>query len=679
MDFNKVAKKLKKKLSVFWTVKVVQLLCMSYIAILTFSYAPIGLRDPATGFIIDVNNATNTENGVILVNGSYRPVVADSTAQMIFLAVSRLSAFSLYPMLVLVFFSKCKATLNFLEQAPSTLYMFQDMHELHVYAGTYIAFDVWIHTLFHLMRWGAQGNISLLWTCAAGLTGLIVVVSTPFITFPMLYMKTQIAYEIRKGIHYLFYVFAIVICWHVPVSGIPNGGFIAPVMGFCISLYTLDTLIVIFFFTEKIETTVFHVLPSGVQMTMAVSRQFQDRQASGGFAYVSLPWVDRNQWHAFSLFENPNEPSKRAVFMLKTGDWTHAVHDALQRNTVRPVWVQGPFASPYNNASSYDNQILVASGIGITPALSVIRAQKQSRRVNLIWACRDNAMLEFFLEHFELDDDGWNLIFYTGKSPLNPGLMELQANVKIIKKRPDLYTAIPNIIYGIESGNGLPESCERTSEEVKELIVMKLETLDKDSKMGSTSKLAELTKYAQTEGFSFTELLEEERLMKKEQEMPASNNTGSPARASTLGRTPTIGRNAKLVDLSKYARAKTVEPDDDFAMEETGKSQANMSADAPMDADRILERIRGLRAEIEAARTGSVNPTSSIPEGDEDMGVFEPWVKNTKAQEYVKGLNQEVIESWGILYCGGSKPVEVALHAISEEYMLGLATESFAW
>lgn len=165
--------------------------------------------------------------------------------------------------------------------------------------------------------------------------------------------------------------------------------------------------------TEQIETTRFNVLPTGVQMTMAVSSRFQNSGAQGGFAYVCLPWIERTQWHAFSLFEHPTEPELRQVFMLKTGDWTKSVHDALQRDTCRPVWVQGPFMSPYNNARFYDNQILVASGIGITPALSVIRAHKESRSISLIWAIRDPSMLEFFLEHLYLDHDGWNLIFYT--------------------------------------------------------------------------------------------------------------------------------------------------------------------------------------------------------------------------------------------------------------------------
>lgn len=99
------------------------------------------------------------------------------------------------------------------------------------------------------------------------------------------------------------------------------------------------------------------------------------------------------QWHAFSLFEHPTDPNLRQVFMMKVqgGDWTNSVHEQLQRNTVRPVWISGPFVSPYNNALDFDNTICVASGIGITPALSVIRAHRESRRINLIWTCRDVA------------------------------------------------------------------------------------------------------------------------------------------------------------------------------------------------------------------------------------------------------------------------------------------------
>ena len=40
--------------------------------------------------------------------------------------------------------------------------------------------------------------------------------------------------------------------------------------------------------------------------------------------------------------------------------------------TSRPCYVAGPFASPFSTAIDYDNLVLVASGIGITPAMSII-------------------------------------------------------------------------------------------------------------------------------------------------------------------------------------------------------------------------------------------------------------------------------------------------------------------
>lgn len=106
----------------FLAVKVAQVLCVVYILVLTFSFAPIGLRDRTSGNIIDVGSATNTDNGVILVNGDYRPVVAQGRYELVCLGISRISAFSLYPVMVLVYLSKCKATLNYLEKTPISMF-----------------------------------------------------------------------------------------------------------------------------------------------------------------------------------------------------------------------------------------------------------------------------------------------------------------------------------------------------------------------------------------------------------------------------------------------------------------------------------------------------------------------------------------------------------------------------
>ena len=127
----------------------------------------------------------------------------------------------------------------------------------------------------------------------------------------------------------------------------------------------------------------------------------------------------------------------------------------MRNNTSRPVWIQGPFVSPYKTARDFDNQILVATGIGITPALSTIEAHKDSRSIFLIWMTRDESMIEFFLARYHYLDHqfGFNFIFYTGKTPLSETLLEgLPANVEIIQSRPNLETLIPDIIHANECG-----------------------------------------------------------------------------------------------------------------------------------------------------------------------------------------------------------------------------------
>ena len=56
------------------------------------------------------------------------------------------------------------------------------------------------------------------------------------------------------------------------------------------------------------------------------------------------------------------------------GSWTAELHRQLAASDEarnRQFWVQGPVISPYNSSIHHDKLMLVASGIGITPALEV--------------------------------------------------------------------------------------------------------------------------------------------------------------------------------------------------------------------------------------------------------------------------------------------------------------------
>ncbi|KAL7532054.1 hypothetical protein ACHAWF_003998 [Thalassiosira exigua] len=609
----------------FLAVKTAQLLCVVYILVLTFSFAPLGLRDPATKNIIDVGSPQNTEDGVILVNGDYRPVVARGTYELVCLGMSRMSAFSLYPVMVLAYLTKCKATLNCLEKTPLSMFKQMDDHKLHVYCGRFIAVDVWIHTLFHLLRWAHQGNLELLWTSRAGLSGLIAVVATPLISFFMMSCKTYISYEIRKGLHYLFFLFVTALCFHVPPSGIPNGGFIAYVLGASIVLYALDSLYVLFFMTERVDPT-FRVMPSGVQMTMRVSPRFRRCGEKGGFGYVCLPWLETGakQWHAFSLFQDPSDPSIRSVFMLNVGDWTDAVQTELERNdTSRPVWIQGPFVSPYTIARNFDNLILTSTGIGITPALSVIEAHKKSRTIFVIWATRDSSLIEFFLENYHYLDheNGFVFIHYTGDAPLDPALLEgLASNVKVLYSRPNLEAVIPNIIHASES-SGMKsqqqfEACSKC-QVISNLLERSKEFDTEIYPYSDETKLQDLTAMSREAGYDLSELSDHFR----------DAAIACPFAAAAGAKEGSRARVAPQLPSTECAIS---------------------SENAPV----VFKRIRHYA---------------------------NAWGPTLHATRSIKKMDHRSISRWGMMYCGGASEVKGTLKKISKEFGIDLHHESFAW
>ena len=92
---------------------------------------------------------------------------------------------------------------------------------------------------------------------------------------------------------------------------------------------------------------------------------------------------------------------------------------------------------------AYDNLILVATGIGITPALDVITYARETRRVNLIWITNDASLVEFYVGRVTFDDDAFTYIHYTGKRRLFlDHVGELPSTVLLFFSRPDLDRAI---------------------------------------------------------------------------------------------------------------------------------------------------------------------------------------------------------------------------------------------
>ena len=106
-----------------------------------------------------------------------------------------------------------------------------------------------------------------------------------------------------------------------------------------------------------------------------------------------------------------------------------------------------------------DNMIAIASGIGVTPAVSLVQkySKETLRRVNLVWICRDPGLVEHFITNIAFGQYGFTLIYYTGKGRDIVLDKDLPPNVFLFKGRPNLHQTLSGIIYSIISGEGLPE------------------------------------------------------------------------------------------------------------------------------------------------------------------------------------------------------------------------------
>ena len=401
--------------------------------------------------------------------------------------------------------------------------------------------------------------------------------------------------------------------------------------------------------------------------------------------------------------------------MTVVGDWTQAVHAALKRPSFRPAWIYGPFPSPFGSASNFDNLICVASGIGITPAISIITSFAQTRRINLVWVCRDPDLIEHYLRHI-CHDSAWTFIFYTGKRSLNLndgdiGWLKRRPTLKIIQGRPDLEDLVCNIVDNISNDlglSGLPPDLQEKSNQFMHTIFQSSPMTRFATRMESllaTYSVSEIHDMALE--FSIEAMNDEVRF---------EGGLGNGLRASQLLDGFTLegfirlfihhGFESSREDLmEQFDRIDTdgdgVIDKEEFEalvwrISEDGLVESPVSgAKSPALCDMSPTRTRSLGAEPTAWRSSRhVSPTisrlSSLGSGMDLVGLDgvtcarhdEPAQESREQRDSklaVYELESQIKETWQMMYCGGAGPVIAALKQIRDKYKIDLEVESFDW
>ena len=114
----------------------------------------------------------------------------------------------------------------------------------------------------------------------------------------------------------------------------------------------------------------------------------------GQYAELKFLPISRTEWHPFTIASAPNENESdgnlnhasknisvgqnKLVFYIKnSGRWTEAFFDYASAfdltKSINPVEIQirGPHGAPAMNYSEYNHIVLVGSGVGVTPLLSI--------------------------------------------------------------------------------------------------------------------------------------------------------------------------------------------------------------------------------------------------------------------------------------------------------------------
>ena len=153
------------------------------------------------------------------------------------------------------------------------------------------------------------------------------------------------------------------------------------------------------------------------------------------------PWISKWQWHAFTVFPDPMKKNHTMVCIGASGDWTKEMYNKIKLPCHRSLFVLGPLTSEFSDMALHTtNALAIASGIGITPTLTLMLSYAGKKRINIIWMCRDAGLIEYFLHKldiFTVTKNSFALIYYTGKEVLVLP-KNLPLNFFIFRYRPNL-------------------------------------------------------------------------------------------------------------------------------------------------------------------------------------------------------------------------------------------------
>ncbi|XP_042487431.1 ferric reduction oxidase 7, chloroplastic-like [Macadamia integrifolia] len=282
---------------------------------------------------------------------------------------------------------------------------FEHATKYHVWLGHLTMMIFTLHGACYVIAWAMQGRLLhelLQWINIgiAVLPGVISLAAGLLMWVTSLFPVRKQFFELFFYTHQLYVVFVVFLALHV-------GDFIFCIAAGGIFLFLLDRFLRFCQSRKTVDVVSATCLPCGT-VEFVISKPRNLRYNALSFVFLQVRELSLLQWHPFSVSSSPLDGSYHVSVLIKVlGEWTKKLRDNILdiQEGERPrltTSVEGPYGheSPYH--LMYENLILVAGGIGISPFLAIlsdilhrIKEKKPClpRKVLVIWAVKKSREL----------------------------------------------------------------------------------------------------------------------------------------------------------------------------------------------------------------------------------------------------------------------------------------------
>ncbi|OWM79288.1 ferric reduction oxidase 7, chloroplastic-like [Punica granatum] len=347
---------------------------------------------------------------------------------------------------------------------------FEQAVRYHVWLGHLTMLLFTLHGLCYVIAWTMQGTLleeitSWVSSDSAVFPGVIALSAGLLMWVTSLPPVRKKQFEVFLYTHHLYIVFVVFFALHSNdfIFSIPSGGIllfmIDRFLRFCQSRRTVNI----------ISATRF---PCGI-IELVLSKPANLQYNALSFIFLQIREVSWLQWHPFSVSSSPLDGKNHLSVLIKVlGDWTEKLDrnilDILEtrdQNEIasRPLEITASVEGPYGHELpyhlTYENLVLVAGGIGVSPFFAImsdilhrVREGKPClpSKVLLVWAIKKSNELPL-LSTLDLESI----------CPFSPNKLNLEVDIYITREsEPSLEEGNTGIaenahIFPVSNGGGM--------------------------------------------------------------------------------------------------------------------------------------------------------------------------------------------------------------------------------